>query len=474
MKTHTQRPTGMTAFMIIWGGQILSLLGTAIGQFGLTLWAFDASGGQATPLALIGFFFTTSMLIFTPVVGVMVDRANRKMMMMLSDLAAALVTVFILILYLSGDLQIWHLYVGAFVAGTFQGFQWPAYSAAISTMLDKKHYTRANAMLETAGSASGILAPVLAGALIGPLGIVVSNTLDPAFVANLSGKPGLLGLLAIDLLSAAFAIGSLLFVHIPQPDHSTAGEQARGNFIHEAKFGFGYIFKQPSLLGLQSLFMIGNFFSSLGFSIFAAMILARTGSDELAFGSVQTAAAVGGVVGGVAIGVWGGFKRRVHGVLIGWAISGLSMVGLGMSQTLPGWLMASFCTSLVIPLINGSNQAIWQAKVPPDIQGRVFASRRMIAWIINPISQLIAGPLADRVLEPAMQAGGALAPVFGRFTGSGAGAGMGLQFTLAGIFALLIGLSGYLIPVIRNAEDLLPDHDVAPIVTAVTEPVPSN
>jgi len=462
VKHDTARPTGITAFTIIWSGQILSLLGTAIGQFGLTLWAFDASGGQATPLALIGFFFTASMLIFTPVVGVMVDRADRKLMMMLSDLAAACVTLFVLLLYLSGALQIWHLYVGAFVAGTFQGFQWPAYSAAISTMLDKKHYTRANAMLETAGSASGILAPVLAGALIGPLGIVVSNTFDPAFVANLDGKPGLLGLLAIDLCSAAFAIGSLLFVHIPKPEHSAAGEQARGKFIHEAAFGFKYIFRQPSLLGLQSLFMIGNFFSTLGFAIFAPMILARTGSNELVFGSVQTAAAMGGVVGGIAIGVWGGFKRRVHGVLIGWAVTGLGMVGFGVSQALPGWLVAGFCTSLVIPLINGSNQAIWQAKVPPDIQGRVFASRRMIAWIINPLGQLIAGPLADRALEPAMQEGGALAPFFGGLAGAGAGAGMGLQFALAGIFALLVGLGGYLFPAIRNAEDLLPDHDAAP------------
>ncbi len=462
MKTHSTRPRGMTAFTIIWIGQVLSLLGTAIGQFGLTLWSFDAGGGQATPLALIGFFFMAPMIAFAPVVGVLVDRANRKLMMMLSDLAAAAATFFILILYLSGNLQIWHLYVAAFIAGTFQGFQWPAYSAAISTMLDKKHYTRANAMLETAGSASGILAPVIAGALIGPLGVVIRNTFDPAFVANLGSKPGLLGLLVIDLLSASFAIGSLLFVHIPQPQRTQVGEQARGNFIHEAAFGFKYIFKQPSLLGLQTVFLIGNFFSALGFAIYAPLILARTGNNELTFGSVQTATAIGGVVGGLVIGAWGGFKRRVHGVLLGWALSGIGMVAVGLAQALPGWLVAGFFSSMLVPLINGSNQAIWQAKVPPDIQGRVFASRRLIAWLVSPLSQLIAGPLADRLFEPAMQQGGLLAPLFGRIAGSGAGAGMGLQFALAGALTILVGCGGYFFPVIRNAEDLLPDHDAVP------------
>ncbi|HQE91300.1 MAG TPA: MFS transporter [Anaerolineae bacterium] len=456
----------MRVFIIIWVGQILSLLGTAVGQFGLTLWAFDASGGQATPLALVGFFFMAPMVAFAPIVGVLVDRANRKLMMMLSDLAAATATFFILILYLSGNLQIWHLYVTAFITGTFQGFQWPAYSAAISTMLDKKHYTRANAMLETAGSASGILAPVIAGALIGPLGNVIRATFDPAFVARLGSQPGLLGLLAMDLLSASFAIGTLLFVDIPQPKRTAIGEQAHGNFMHEAAFGFQYIFKQPSLLGLQIVFLLGNFFSSFGSAIYAAMILARTGNNAVTFGSVESAAAIGGVVGGLAISAWGGFKRRVHGVLLGWALSGAGMVAAGLSRTLPGWLVAGFCTSMLIPLINGSNQAIWQVKVPPDVQGRVFASRRLIAWLVSPLSQLLAGPLADRVFEPAMQEGGALTPIFSRLAGVGHGAGMGLQFAFAGFFVLVVGLGGYLFPVIRNAEDLLPDHDAVPPVPA--------
>jgi MFS family permease len=456
----------MQTFIIIWIGQILSLMGTAVSQFGMTLWAFDASEGQATPLTLIGFCFMLPMIVFTPVVGVLVDRSNRKLMMMLSDLAAALTTLITLILYVSGNLQIWHLYITAFIGGTFQGFQWPAYSAALSTMLDKKDYTRANAMLEMAGPASNIFAPMIAGALLGPLGAWISSTFNPTFVARLSDKPGLLALLALDLLSAAFAIGTLLFVHIPQPKRSEAGKQAQGNFIQEAAFGLKYIVQRPSLLGLQLVFLMGNLFQSLGFAVYAPMILARTDSNEVIFGSIQTAGAVGGLVGGIALSAWGGFKRRVHGVLLGWALSGLSMMGLGISQGITPWLIFGFVNMLFLPLVNSSNQAIWQAKVPPDIQGRVFSTRRLIAWLVSPISQLIAGPLADNVFEPGMQTGGALAPAFGWLVGRGSGAGMGLQFVFAGLFAAIVGFGSYIFPIVRNAEEILPDHDAGQEETA--------
>ena len=111
--TEETRPTGMTAFIIIWIGQILSLLGTAISQFGVRLWTFDESGGLATPMTWIGFAFIVPMILFTPVVGILVDRANRKLMMMLSDLAAAFTTLIVLLLFTTGNLEIWHLYVTA-------------------------------------------------------------------------------------------------------------------------------------------------------------------------------------------------------------------------------------------------------------------------------------------------------------------------------------------------------------------------
>ena len=441
MSDQQKRPTGMTAFSVIWVGQFTSLLGTAMSNFGLTLWAYDVTG-QATPLALVGFFFVTPMTILGPFVGTLVDRSNRKLMMMLSDLAAALTTALVLILYTTGNLEIWHLYITATIGGIFQGFQWPAYSAAIALMIRKEHYARANGMLDLAGNASQVFAPVLAGALIGPLGLV--------------------SLLIIDLVSAAAAIGTLLFVHIPQPPRTDAGREAAGSFFREAAYGFRYIFARPSLLGLQTVFLVGNLFSSLAFAILAPMILARTGSNELAFGTVQSAGAIGGVVGGLGMSIWGGPKRRIHGVLLGWFCCGLlGQTVLGLGQTLPIWVAGMFLFVFFIPFLNGSNQAIWQAKVAPDVQGRVFATRRLIAWLVSPLARLVAGPLADQVMEPAMAEGGKLAPVFGGLMGTGPGAGMALVFVITGLLAAATGLSGYLFPVIRDVEDILPDHELA-------------
>jgi MFS family permease len=470
MSENAARPTGMRAFIIIWIGQILSLLGTAVSNYGVRFWIYDKSPGQATPFTLIGFFFTLPMVVLTPVVGVLVDRHNRKLMMMLSDLAAAFTTLILLILYVTGQLEVWHLYITVFISGAFQGFQWPAYSAAISTMLDKKDYTRASAMLEIVGPASFTFAPMIAAALIGPLGLLIKNTFGSAFITRLSGEPGLLGLLVIDLFSATFAIGSLLFVHIPQPEQSEAGKQAEGSFVKQALYGFQYILERPSLLGLQLVFLLGNLFSSLGYAVYDPMILARTNGDKLIFGSIQTIGAIGGVVGGLVIGAWGGFKRRVHGVLLGWALLGVSMLAMGMTSAFIPWMIIAFLSSTLTPLVNSSNQAIWQAKVPPDIQGRVFSSRRLIAWLVSPISLLVAGPMADRLFEPGMQNGRLLNAAFGWLVGTGPGAGMALQFIFSGLFALVVGLGSYLFPTIKNAEDILPDHD-AETTKVATEPI---
>lgn len=156
---------------------------------------------------------------------------------------------------------------------------------------------------------------------------------------------------------------------------------------------------------------------------------------------------------------WGGFKRRVHGVLLGWIISGSGMAIMGFAGGLPVWIIGIAITSFIIPLVNGSNQAIWQSKVAPDIQGRVFASRRLIAWLTNPISPLIGGALADFVLEPAARAGTGLPSALSWLVGTGAGSGMGSLIVLCGLISALVGVGGYFIHYIRNAETILPDHD---------------
>ena len=435
---NDKKPRGMTTFTIVWVGQAFSLLSTTMTNFALTIWAFEVTG-SATALALVGFFYVTPLLILSPFAGALVDRSNRKLMMMLSDLASGVATLGILILYLTGNLQVWHLYIAALISGAFQTFQWPASSAALTMIVPKQHYARANALTDLAGNTSGIFAPLLAGALLGVVGLA--------------------GILIIDLVSLTIAIGALLVVTIPQPKATAEGLQGKGNIWKESIYGFRYIFERRSLLGLQLVFLFGNFFATIGTTLLPPMVLARTMNNSLIFGSVQTAGAVGGVIGGLAMGVWGGPKKRIHGVLTGWALASIfGAVVLGLGRSFPIWAVGSFLLAFFVPLINSSNQTIWQSKVAPDVQGRVFATRRLIAWFVSPLSTLIAGPAADFVMEPAMLPGGMLAGTFDWLVGTGAGSGMALIIIVCGVGSALVGLGGYTIRAIREVETILPDY----------------
>jgi len=211
---------------------------------------------------------------------------------------------------------------------------------------------------------------------------------------------------------------------------------------------------------LQLVFLVDNLIAFFGFTVLAPMILARGGNDELLLGSVQSAMGVGGVVGGLLLSVWGGPRRKVHGVLMGMSLSSLlGMLLLGVGRGLPVWAAGAFFSSFFIPIVNGSNQAIWQAKVAPDVQGRVFASRRLIAQISAPVATLLSGPLADHVFEPLMTGSSALRLLLGPLVGAEAGSGMALMFVLAGLVGTLVGAGGYAFRVVRDAETILPDYD---------------
>lgn len=439
MQTSSARPTGMVAFVIVWLGQIVSVLATSMTQFALTIWVYEQTG-SATALGLVQVFFIAPFLIISPFAGVMVDRNNRKLMMMVSDIGAGLATIAIMLLQAFGLLQVWHLYITAAITGTFQAFQWPAYSAAISTMVPKEQLGRANGMMSLVEAGPGVVAPILAGALLP----IITLT----------------GIMVIDVVTFVLAVLALLFVNIPSPRRTEEGQRKQGNILKEATYGFQYIFARPSLLGLQLVFLLGNLMAGISNTVMAPMILARTGNSEITLGSVLSIGAAGTIVGGILMSAWGGPKRRVHGVLLGHILIGLfaqAIFGLNLGFTV--WAIGSVVTGLLIPVINGSNQAIWQSKVAPDVQGRVFASRRLIAWITQPLSPLIAGPLADFVLEPAMRGNGALPATFGWLVGTGPGTGMALMFIFTGLTVSLVGAAAYLFPAVRNAEDVLPDHD---------------
>ncbi len=437
--SQVARPTGMLGFTIIWIGQVISLQGTAMTGFALTIWAWQVTQ-QATALALVGFFTFAPTLLVTPFAGALVDRWNRKFVMMLSDLAAVTSTLVVLLLFSTGNLQIWHLFVTGAFSGAFGAFQFPAYSAAVTTMVSKKQYGRASGMLSTAQFASNIFAPALAAIMLGIIGIA--------------------GILAIDVFTFLVAIGALLMVHVPQPAVTLEGQKSRGSLWAESAYGFRYIYKRKSLLALLIIFFFVNLLAPFAFILLAPMILARTGDDAAALGIVQSAIGIGGLAGGIMLGIWGGPKRKIHGILMGLTLVTMGMLLIGLGQTPLFWAPAAFFTIFFVPIINGSSQAIWQSKVAPDVQGRVFAARGMIAQVGAPVSMLLAGFLADRVFEPFMMLGGTGVPLFEWLVGSGPGAGMSLMFVIAGALGMLTGLGGYLFPAVRNVEELLPDHTI--------------
>ena len=402
----------MRGFTVIWLGQIVSLLGSAMTWFAFTIWAWEKTG-KASALATISFFAFLPTVLLTPVAGALVDRWDRKLVMLLSDFATALGTLTIFLVYTFGDLQIWHIYVVSILAGFFTAFQYPAYAAAVTTMLSKENYARAEGMLGSARALSGILAPVFAAVLLGWI--------------------DLSGIMLIDLATFLFAFGTLIFIHIPQPKQTEVGLQSKGTLWQEIRFGFRYIKERQSLRSLTILFMLAGIFLAMGATLMAPLVLSLTHDSESALATVQSTGAVGGVAGGVLLSLWGGTKRRIHNILIGGA--GACLLGilwLGLSHAIFFWAIGSFFFAFFEPFVEGGNLAIWQSKVEADVQGRVFSARHLLVQIPYLFGILLAGYLAEASTISSV-------------------------LIFAGIAGTLVFIFGYLFSRVRDAETLLPD-----------------
>jgi len=437
------RPQGFKAFVIVWSGQILSILASGMTGFALSIWTFQRTG-SATAMGAVQVFYLVPFLLVSPLAGALIDRHSRKLMMAVSDLVAVVGTVFIIVMNGFGRLQLWHLFLAASLNGLGNSFQWPAYSAAVSVMLPKEQYSRANGMLGLMESAPNILAPMLAGALL-PL-------------------IGLGGILAIDLATFVAALGALFAVSIPNPARTSEGEKSRGSLLKEAAYGFKYIFARPGLRNLQLIFLGINLFSSMGLTLIAPMVLSRTGSNAGTLGVVQAAMAAGAVAGGLLMSVWKGFDRKVTGLGVGLVCIGLfgtSLYGIGASLVI--WIAASVSGGVFGAVANANSQSIWQSKVAPDVQGRVFASRRLISWLTTPVAPMAAGLLADFLFEPAAGSGrGTLSAAIGAVSGTGPGSGMAFAMFVCGIATAGVGALAFLSRSVRNVETDLPDHAPAP------------
>jgi DHA3 family macrolide efflux protein-like MFS transporter len=443
----TSQLTGTLGFALIWGGQVISMMGSNMTRFALMIWVWQETN-SAIAMTLIGVSAGIPTLLANFIAGPLVDRWDRKRLMMVGDVTAGITTVALFLLYSTNNLAVWHLYVATAIASVAGSFQHLAYSTSITMLLPKEHYARASGLNSLAEYGSKIAAPLLAGLLISPI--------------------GLNGIMLLDIATFVVAVGALLLVHVPNPKPHASDTERKEPFLKQTSYGFRYIFARPSLRGFVVITFAFSLAESLGYPLIAPMILARTGGDEAILGTVQAFLGIGGVIGALLVSIWGGPKRRIHAVLIGLTLTGLfgdALMGIG--QTLVVWIVAALFLEIFIPMTIGAHVSIWQSKVAPHEQGRVFAARSLMNSISEPVSMLLAGLAADKILEPALMPDGALAPTLGVILGTGAGAGMGLIILICGIMSALAGLSGYLNPYVRNVEDILPDHTQKPVEEVV-------
>ena len=418
---------------------MLSTIGSRMTDFAIAIWVWELTQ-QATALSLIFFFTFTPSILMASFAGVVVDRWNRQLLMILGDTIAGMSTVAILLLLITNHLEIWHFYLSAAINGIFGYLQNLAGNASISMLVPKKFYARASAMNSIKIASGYVIAPALASAFYHAIGFV--------------------GILVIDILTFSIAICTLLAVRIPSPDRNKSEAPIGQTIPQKLTFGFRYIFQHSSLLALLIFLLSFNLIKSTLFSLVPAMILARSGNNTAFLATIQTASGVGGITGAITLSIWGGWKCRIQGLLLCALLAQLSFLVFSLGWVLWVWSGAAFAAAFFVNLMIGFNQAIWLSKVAPDIQGRVFASRFLIAQITTPLGLSIAGPLADYIFEPAMMPSGSLARIFGGLLGTGPGAGMALQLTLFSIVGVVICLNGYAFRVLRDIDILVPDHDI--------------
>lgn len=425
-------------FPWIWFGQSVSMLGSGLAGFGIGVWVYQRTQ-SVTQFALISFFVTLPQLLVTPLVGALVDRWDRRWTLILSDAGAGLCTLTIFALAHADRLETWHIYLLTAASSVFTAFNWPALSAATTLIVPRRHLSRAAGMTQIGVALSQVGAPFVAGVLL--------------------VRIGLSGLILIDVVTFLIAVATLVGARIPKPPRSAEGGEGRGSLVTEIIVGWRYIRSRNGLLALLVMLAVTNFSLGIVLSLFTPLVLSFASAEVLGF--VLGIAGVGMVVGSVAMSVWSPSKR-VLTIMAAFAVQGLVLLLGGLTPNAALVAGAGFVFLFSFPVVMSCSQAIWQSKVPPDIQGRVFAMRRFIAASMTPVAMLLAGPLADHVFEPLLAPGGALAGTVGRVIGVGSGRGIGFLLMLMGMLILLANAVGFRYRALRQVESEIPDVDIEP------------
>ncbi|MFN2291070.1 MAG: MFS transporter [Anaerolineae bacterium] len=448
--TQSAGHRGFRTFLVIWSGQVVSLTGSGLTGFALGVWVYQRTG-SVTQFALISLSTALPGIVFSPIAGALVDRWDRRWAMIISDTGAGLCTLGIALLLWANQLEVWQIYILMALSSTFSAFQWPAYSAATTLLVPKQHFGRASGMVQVGEAFSQIASPMLAGVLLGVIQVE--------------------GIILVDFVTFLFAVLTLSLVRVPRPETTEEGMAGQGSLLREAAYGWQYIRARPGLLGLLLLFAATNFTSGIVQVLFTPLVLSFTTAAVL--GTILSIGGLGFLGGSLTMSAWGGPKTRMYGIYIPLLLQGVVLFVAGFPPQATILATAAFLYFFSHPIINGSSQAIWQSKTAPDVQGRVFAVRRMIAWSSLPLAYLVAGPLADQVFEPLLANGGALASSVGQIIGTGEGRGIGLLYILLGILSIVATVLGSLYPRLRNVETELPDiiipgdHSASEVVTGI-------
>jgi MFS family permease len=446
---EAQRIQGMRTFLTLWVGQTVSLLGSSLTSFALGVWVYQRTG-SVTRFALIAFFASLPGLLLAPVAGALVDRWDRRRTLILSDSLAAVMSAVLLVLLWDESrdlLEVWHIYVLTAVASVANALQWPAFTAATTLLVPKHQYGRASGLSQ--------------------MGLALAQIIAPFLGALMLQWVRMRGILIVDLATFGVAVLVLLAVRFREPDRAQE-TGAPPSLWRESAVGWTYLRERPGLLALLLLFAGTNFNIGMLQALLPPLILSFASSTSL--GTVLSIAGVGMLAGTLVMGAWGGPRRRVHGIFAGLLAQGLILLVGGWQPSVPLVGAAAFVFLFAVPFVNGSSQAIWQAKVPPGLQGRVFAVRRMVAMSSMPAAYFLAGPLADRVFEPMLAPGGALSGSVGAVIGVGQGRGIGFLFVLLGLLVVSVLAFAVTYPRLRQVEDEIPDAvpDDAPPAAAAS------
>ncbi|GIL25118.1 MFS transporter [Actinocatenispora comari] len=433
------RFAGMGRFGVVWSGQVVTLVGNSVLRFAFVVRAWT-EGGHATQVVLLSLCAMVPQLALSPTAGAVVDRLAKRTALQLAD-AGGLVSVGALALvYATGHLSLWEIYLAVALLGASAAFQYPALSSAVPLLVPKRNLQRANGLLATARSAADVCGPALAGVLV--------------------ATAGLGWILALDLVTFVLAITTVRLVGLPRTRPADAGAAPRKRLLADSAEGLRYLLARPSLRGLILVFCVVNLVMVFGFAVVQPMVLARTGNDTATLAGVLTAMGVGGIAGGLLLAAWGGPRNRVRGMMLG-------IVGMCLSAQLAmsaadgalAWCAAILVGALLMPLVNGTMQAIVQTKVPPDKQGRVFGAVVFVSQVSMPVATVLAGPLADHVFEPQAAAHRGLVGLLAPIVGTGRGSGMAAMLFVAGLLGAAAALIGLASTAVRQLDSRIPDLD---------------